>query len=382
MTLPIIPGPFSFLTSAGQAAGAVGSALTERDRYKQQIAEQNAAFLAHLVGLGVAQPEALASPEAQQLFGRAGIPAIQPSQVEVPAVTAKGRRYNQELAGIKPGTTQSQLAAGVPTAAAAKVDTAQGAEADVNLRALAQITTPEQLRLLKGIVPAEAAGKLEKLVSEKATTELMGQDTERSQLAAHNEIWQSVRRRLPKDKIFDKVADYAAVGGLGYLTSELEAYSRMNEGSKALNTEKIRLITSTATQASQEYRQARGQWETGLKEAVDRGLGLEATEMTPQEYTKRKNELMQDYLARYPMPQFDDFLNQHLQASGLQKEDFQQAFRDLAHIPAASAPKTGLTAVIEAYQKGDITDADVDAATTLTTEQKAKVKASKKKGTK
>lgn len=374
MTLPIIPGPFSFLGEAGQAAGAIGQALQERDMRRRQIAQQNAAFLATLISAGVASPETLAGADTQKLFQAAGIPPIQPGQVEIPAKTAQGRRYNKELAAIPEGTTQSQLAAGVPTAAAAKVNEAQGATADATLGALAGLNK-EQLLQMHGILTPEAATMANKLYLEKAQTELQQQDPARSEAAARNDIWQSVRKRLPKDQVFNTIADYAAIGGLSYLNTQLEASARMAEGSRALNTEKIRLVTSVTSQAAQEFKAARAAWEAGLKQARAAAFNPgEIADMSPKDYSKRLNAIDSDYVQRNPMPQFDDFLNQHLEAGGLSQNDFQDAFRSLTHTGAGPA-QSNYDKVKAAARSGQITEADVDAATTLSAQQKAEIKA-------
>lgn len=383
MTIPIIPGPFSFLTSAGQAAGAIGSALTERDRYRKELALRQQAAAQANIGIlqRILAPEAFAQGgSAAPLVTAAGIPDIKPADIEVPGSVAIGRRQKKELDQLPVGSRQSQITSGVATEGQAAQDEAQQQEAETAIRALAEIVSPEQLRQYKHLLSPTAAKVAENLFLEKAQTELQQQDPLRVEAKMQSDIRSSVIKRLPRDPLFSKVADYAAVGGLGYLLQDLENQVRFVTGRQALNTEKIRLVVATTNQAAQAYRQARAQWEAGLAKTRTEALGIEGSTLSQQEKTKKLNETDADYTQRNPMPNYDQFLQEALSSAGLDQGDFQQAFRELTHVPNASAgTDANLQKVIQMYQNGDFTDADIDASTKLTAAQKAQIKASKRK---
>lgn len=383
-SLPIIPGPLSFLAGAGQAAGAIGQALTERDRYnqaleleKQSRAQQNFQLLRALLA-----PEAFAQGgSAAPVVAAAGIPAIAPKDIEVPAEVQRGRRFGKELAQTPVGSTESKLSVGVATPGQAAADEAAQAEAETTIRGLAQITDVDQLLQYKKILSPAAAKALEKLQLEKMSTELQQQDPLRIEAKMQGEIRKSVLRRLPKDPQFSKIADYAAVGGLGYLLQELETSARFSLQGRAENTEKLRLVIASTNQASAAYKQARQQWEAGLNQARRDALGFGSSELSQEERTKKLNEVDSDYTQRNPMPTYDFFLDQAIDASGLNKDDYQGAFRSLIHKPGgAAAPKdANFQEVLNRHRKTPFTDAEIDAATSLTPEQKAQLKSMRKK---
>jgi hypothetical protein len=73
MTLPIVPGPFSFLAQLGQAGGEAFAAA-ERDRVKKRKEDQDRLNqMIELRGQGLLAPDAFGTPEAMSLYKRLGV---------------------------------------------------------------------------------------------------------------------------------------------------------------------------------------------------------------------------------------------------------------------------------------------------------------------
>lgn len=375
MTLPIRPGPFSFLAGAGQAAGSIGEALIAKRERDRQQALQNAGLLMQLIsGPNATVDPTSVAPQVVSALQGLGIQGITPQ-----AVVQNPTIERQKAISALPPGPRKELAQGVPTEAQAAVDTAAGAEANLTTQALQGLTI-DQIRNIKHILPDAAAKLADQVVVEKMKTELVQQDPQRIEAQVQSEIRKDVLKRLPRSPIFSKVADYAAVGGLGYLLQDLENQGRISAEGRAQNTEKIKLVTAVTSQSANAYRQARSQWEAGLKQARQNALGLEGAtgSLSPEEVTKRLNAADKDYLARNPMPTYGDFLDQLTSESGLNKSDFEEAFRSLVHAPGGAQPSDPLQTVTQMYKSGQLTDADIDASQKLTPAQKAQIKASKR----
>jgi hypothetical protein len=72
MTIPILPGPFSFLTGAGEALGAFGKGRSERNIYEQQQAQKNVEILTSLIQRGLVDPQVLAAHGTAAMLHSAG----------------------------------------------------------------------------------------------------------------------------------------------------------------------------------------------------------------------------------------------------------------------------------------------------------------------
>src|ERR1043166_791553 len=80
MTIPISPGPFSFLASAGQALGGAAQAITEE---REKRLKQSAAQLKQMMDLSIAgHPQDWQSPTAMRLYKELGISPQRPSPGE------------------------------------------------------------------------------------------------------------------------------------------------------------------------------------------------------------------------------------------------------------------------------------------------------------
>lgn len=72
MTIPIEPGPFTFIERAGEALGRIGQVREERRRTALDEAQEKAKQMLALRAAGLMTPKQFQSPEVQSLFQAAG----------------------------------------------------------------------------------------------------------------------------------------------------------------------------------------------------------------------------------------------------------------------------------------------------------------------
>lgn len=155
MTIPIRPGPWSFLASLGEAAGRFGEARIEQQQQNRAQAMQGIMGLAELAKLGFADPSAFASPDVAAQAGAAGIPVPVGGFNPVPSVPALAARA-QAGAIADPATdpaTRAKLT-GMPTPMELSADNLAKIKADLQTGILTDASLPA-LRQAFGI-PANA----------------------------------------------------------------------------------------------------------------------------------------------------------------------------------------------------------------------------------
>lgn len=114
MTIPIRPGPFSFLVPLGEGLGKIGALKEERRRYERDEAQQAATFLIAMREKGMIQPQAFSDPEIMDVFKAAGFAAPSTNQTFGEMKETAGRTMMQG----GQVTTEQRLAAGLPTESA------------------------------------------------------------------------------------------------------------------------------------------------------------------------------------------------------------------------------------------------------------------------
>src|SRR5437762_12942619 len=92
MTVPILPGPFSFLEGAGEAIGEYGQVKEERKRHGEEIAYRATQSLIQEVIQGLRPASDLDSPEVQQTFKMAGFPPLTSKVLPQPKETIQRRQ--------------------------------------------------------------------------------------------------------------------------------------------------------------------------------------------------------------------------------------------------------------------------------------------------
>jgi hypothetical protein len=107
MTIPIEPGPFSFLAGAGRALGAYADA---KEKKRQTQLKEDRDVLNQMLDLrskGLLEPDAFGSPQAEELYRRLGIVPVSTTPTSGESIEQGRRSYLSQIA--------PSLAAGQPT---------------------------------------------------------------------------------------------------------------------------------------------------------------------------------------------------------------------------------------------------------------------------
>jgi hypothetical protein len=149
------------------------------------------------------------------------------------------------------------------------------------------LTVP-QAQAKEGIVSAETAPLIQQAQSAGAREQI-----EKSK--GLDQIWQNVQQYLPANEQFRNVANYAAVGGLGFLTSLNDMYARLGAERTSEHTAQVRLLTTVHSNASREYQQATAIWAKSLQDEIDRQTNIigPAGRMTEEEKNALRNNIVQ-----------------------------------------------------------------------------------------
>lgn len=147
MTIPIKPGPFSFIGGAGEAVGAAYRAKEQKRIEDLTEARQSASMLLQFRQLGYLNGADFANSAVQDIFNRAGIPA--PSTDLTPDEQKAKLTGDYIKAAGQPATPVSIPigSLGLP-----------GVDTSINVPATAKFT-PEQRALIGAPQPSELAGE-------------------------------------------------------------------------------------------------------------------------------------------------------------------------------------------------------------------------------
>lgn len=231
MTIPIIPGPFSFLEEAGQAAGNYGAVKEERKRHAEQIAEHGSNFIMEQILKG-GDPTVLDNPDVQKMM-KAAYGFSFPSSV-AKAIGAQSR--------YEASRTGAAEAAGVPTAEAG------AAAATANL---SQQTS--QASMAAGVPTAKAG-------AEAAIAE-----AQRTGAQLNQNIFKGATALLGSNKRFARLAYEAATGQLDARLRYLE-YSRANLTlQRQQMADNAQILLGAMKEGAGQYDRAMKEWETGLQ---------------------------------------------------------------------------------------------------------------------
>lgn len=393
MTIPILPGPFSFLAPAGQALGAYGQAQTAEQHYqntlaleRQQAALANAALLQRILN-----PTAFAAggPGGAALQA-AGIQAPTEEQIYTPPDVLKGQLLAKQVKGVEPLGVEARGLTGF----AQKSDIL----AEQNKAAVEEVLstlTPEQIKAARNIKSPELIAALDRLDLTKARNGLIQSATDVKEAQAKGAVFDAVMQRLPNNEFFRKVATYAAVGGTPVLAAQIEAAAKIEAEKIGLNAADVRTLNNTLSIAAQEYRADAASWDKGLQQAIRDRLGIDVSEIDRPEYIKKSNEVIQDYTSQHgKRPTPDLYMDYLLRKGGVSLPQFQGAYGTAMRVdqPDTAAPltleemlsregETRYDVVKRLYVGGRLgktkaeSDARIDEAEGLTPKQKAEIKA-------
>lgn len=182
MTIPIVPGPFSFLASAGQTAGNYLSGRRQRELQDQDEANKDLQSYLRLVEIGVMPRSSLVSPQVQNMFARAGI-ELPPGLAPVPSAE---ERKATTLTGLP--QERFEAAAGIPSGEAVRAEreqkkliTAQSIFQRGGIAAVPQ--GGAAARKAAGVVPEAGAAAAEAAAQAGAEAQAAAAATEQATLA-------------------------------------------------------------------------------------------------------------------------------------------------------------------------------------------------------
>jgi hypothetical protein len=334
MTLPVIPGPFSGLQQAGQV---IGESLAKKRAMSIEDEARARAALTTLGQLGILTSDAMAGPQFAETFAAANVPQPTPQQVKPDVEAQKGRKLMELLAQTDPNSTFGKMLIGAPTGANVSED--QMKEYIATFVTEAAKSDPAIARLITKTPTAEIAKATE-------TTQLGALSAEQLGNQVRTEIRESVLRRLPKDKEFARLADYAEIGALGVLVSHIQASSSNRSMMKQESIERMRGLLQINDHATREYRERLNKWN------AERAKFHDPTElsilkpgyerMKEEEKQAVQQQLLDLHTQQNPKPSFDAILEEQLGARGVGAAEFQTAMRDLLGLAKESGiPELG-----------------------------------------
>lgn len=234
MTIPIVPGPFSFLEGAGEAAGEIGAVREERKRYAQQIAEHGSNFVLSQI-LNGADPSMLDDPNVQKMMKTAYGFAF-------PSSVARAIGAPQREAGAE---AQERINLGVPK----KTAEAAGAQADVATR-----TATAQMAAGLPELDAQSQAAVARAQREGANLNV--------------NIFQGANALLGSDPKFARLAYEAATGALDARIHQLELNRQYMSLDRQQAADNARILLDAMNRAATAYDNAMKSWEADRRNAI------------------------------------------------------------------------------------------------------------------
>lgn len=383
MTLPVIPGPFSGLQQAGQV---IGESLAKKRAMSIEDEARARAALLTLGQLGILRSDALAGPEFAGTFAAANVPQPSAGAVKPDVEAEKGNKLMKLLASNDENSFVGRMLLGAPTEAMENEDALKAYIADFIQREVK--SSPAVARSVAKTPKAEVAEKAEEVQLGALDAEQLGNQVK-------TDIRKSVLKRLPKEPGFARLADYAEIGALGVLVSEIQARHGNLTMNRQESIERMKGLLQINDFAAREYRERLNKWN------AERAKFFDPTEMsiidprygrakTQEEKDAIQQERLQLHEQQNPKPSFDAILEEHLGTRGVGAAEFQAAMRDMLNLQkeaeaadvsgvqggrgGTTAARTNVDKAVTGVLNGHLTIEQIDATTSLTPEEKAQVK--------
>jgi len=298
MTIPIAPGPFSFLDEAGEAAGSVAAVREERKRHGEEIAHKAAQDIISQIQQGIRPSSVLKDPEVKKLFQKAYGVTIPDTLVPRPQEDM-ARLLSQALQKVQPDSAQARAVTQVPSEAVAAAGEAvtveKGAEASAKTAA--------------GVPALEAeAGAAEARAKAAGST-------------FNRNVYEGATALLGSDPTFKKLAEEAATGVLDYRLRNIALYREGLSLERQQAADNVKILHDMLTESSKRYDALVTKWENDAALSGD-----------PEAYK-----------AANPKPNPDDVAKEYLQTWGMTPQEFQsrlhQAMSKLQAVPESGGPK-------------------------------------------
>src|SRR6266568_598295 len=310
MTIPIVPGPFSFLGEAGEALGSIGDVIEERKRHAQQIAEHGSNFVLSQILQG-ADPKMLDNPDVQKMM-KAAYGFTFPSSV-AGAIGAEARR------------TGARATADITQKVPEREATAAGTAADVS-------AATGQAKIKSGVPQLEA----------EAQAALAQAQTEGANL--NKNIYTGARVLLGQDPKFARLAYEAATGALDAKLRQLELYRANLSIERQQMIDNARILHDAVVEGGRRYDNAVKAWEQGQRQfLLEKGDSPDAraayNEANPP---PDPNKITEDYVKTtfgFGLPEFQSRLKQAM--SSIMGQGGEVPKGNAGEGAPAPAPKSG-----------------------------------------
>lgn len=286
MTIPIVPGPFSFLAPAGQAAGNYLTGRRQREVQDQEEAGKDLQSYLRLVEIGILPRSSVVSPQVQNMFARAGI-ELPPGLAPVPSAE---ERKATTLTGLP--QERFEAAAGIPSAEAVRADKAQK-----------QLVTAQSIFQRGGIASVPGGGAAARAAAGvkpeagAAAAETAAQATAASQAAAAA-TEQATLAEVDKGLKEPEFARWSAIAKAGFLPLYLQRIASNRAYIGAANQEKrdrARLLMLPLQNAETTFKALEQKQQEELsqieRDATAFGTPLEEVEQLRQSALSRKPNL-------------------------------------------------------------------------------------------
>jgi hypothetical protein len=356
MTIPIIPGPFDFMSRLGGALSGVASDIERRRLQKNALAQQDAELILRIVEQ-TGNPEMLNAPGVQETLKRAGIDAGQ-LQVQLTEQQQRAQRVGELPLPLR------SLALGLPDESdllrrteenRAAISTAQATGLRSNITA----------DVLRGVQPKGAAARAVAQVpsepiaaaTEEAQEAQLQQRTTAAQ--ADTKIQELVRKNVEDPKSdFGYWSSVAAAGFLPLYVQRLQVFATTGAGARQEQQRRYDLLIGPIEDARRQYRELLDDWTNKRANAVQIAGG--------------DAKKVQEWEAQNPQPNLTQVMNRALIDAAIRlfpdaeqpvAEYFKQ-LREASGLVRSNIPEARLQALqqtAEGIAAGTVSQADAEA---------------------
>lgn len=316
MTIPIIPGPWSFLPQAAQAFTNTVQAGVQAKDYYRQVAQDKLGKIQNMITAGILSPSVFSLPEYQDLQTQAGLPTIQSPNI-VPATGEIRARALQSVAEQAPpgGATQRAIAgAGITEPEAQKEDIAAqvGARVQPGSAAEAEISAGQGLPT-EGLAQSEFAARSQQLL------------TQSMQQSLNQQILSTVPYALQHSPGFLRDAQAALMGTGPIDVERIRAAIELGKMNVELKGMDARTFTTALTTGIGMFQQRYQTWYQQSQKAQGDFSIESGIQPTDRHYQEKLQKFMADWYKQNPEPKLMETLGPLGMMAGMSPQQLQGA---------------------------------------------------------
>lgn len=353
MTVPIVPGPWSFLGEAGKGAKNISDAIIAKRQHDEEEAQRGIAFMMEQIAAGRRDVTELNTPEMQQQFRRARLPYPGPHTIQAPVTGVPGATGTIPLrvpGGFEPGPED------IIRSARAR---ALGSAGPATMRAITQVPSEpvaaagEAKAVAEGREATEHADAAHDIFGGQAAQGRIISATARSQIDAQiaqndvtRRVFEGAQRlignktlRIPgfPDETTEDLAGMAATGILPLLTHQLDMNRQYLSLDRQMMSDNLRLLMGVMGEISSKYQNEDAKWRANLstymQQAATRAQqqAILRDEKFDPEDAAWQSAVRQEYEKQFgPEPTYDATRDEYLQGMGISLDQFQTSFHRVA----------------------------------------------------